>query len=71
MVLSEDSNPGQSHSIKIEDKSFERVDQFRYVEATLTNQNAIQEDIKGRLKSGNVIYHLLRNLCLPVSCPKI
>ena len=70
MVLSEDSNPGQNHSIKIDNKSFERVDQFRYVETTLTNQNSIQEDITGRSKSGNVVYHLLQNLCLPVSCPK-
>ena len=58
MVLSEDSNPGQNQSIKIDNKSFQRVDQFRYVETTLTKQNSIQEIITGRFKSGNVIYHL-------------
>ena len=63
MALSEDSHPGQNHSMKIDNKSFQRVDQFRYVETTLTNQNSIQEIITVRLKSGNVIYHLLWNLC--------
>ena len=29
---------------------------------TLTNQNSIQEEIKGRLKSGNACYHLVQNL---------
>jgi hypothetical protein len=51
MVLSEDLNPGQNHSIKIDNKSFERVNQFRYVETSLRNQNSIQKDIMGRLKS--------------------
>jgi len=29
---------------------------------TLTNQNSIQDEIKGRLKSGNACYHLVQNL---------
>jgi len=29
---------------------------------TLTNQNAIQEEIKGSLKSGNACFHLVQNL---------
>ena len=29
---------------------------------TLTNQIYIQEEIKSRLKSGNVCYHLVQNL---------
>ena len=35
---------------------------FRYVGTTLTNQNSIQEEIKGRLRSGNVCCHLVKNL---------
>ena len=29
---------------------------------TITNQNSIQEEIKSRLKSGNVCYHSVQNL---------
>jgi len=32
---------------------------------TLTHQNAIQEEIKSRLKLGNTCYHLIQK-CLPV-----
>jgi hypothetical protein len=35
------------------------------------NQNSIQEEIKGRSKSGNACYHLAQKLCLIVFYPKI
>jgi len=38
------------------------VEEFRYSETTLTNQNFIQEEIKIRLMSGNVYYHLVQNI---------
>jgi len=38
------------------------VEDFRYLVTTLTNQNSIQEDIKSRLKSGNICYHSVQNL---------
>ena len=41
MVMSRDQNAGQSHNIKIGNKSFERVEQFRYLGRTLTYQNSI------------------------------
>jgi hypothetical protein len=46
MVLSQDSNARQNHSIKTDNKSFERVDQFRYLGTTSTNQNSIQEKLR-------------------------
>jgi len=50
MVMSRDQNAGRTHSIKIDNSSFERVDEFKYLGTTLTNQNSIQEEIKSRLK---------------------
>jgi len=62
MVMSRDQNAGRSHSMKIDNSSFERVEEFKYLGTTLTNQNSIQEEIKRRLKSGNACYHLVQNL---------
>jgi len=53
MGVPRDQNAGRSHGIKIGNSSFERVDEFRYLGTTLTNQNSIQGEIKSRLKSGN------------------
>ena len=50
MVMSRDQNAGRTHSMKIDNSSFERVDEFKYLGTTLTNQNSIQEEIKSRLK---------------------
>ena len=57
-----DQNAGRSHSIKIDNSSFERVEEFIYLGTTLTDQNSIQEEIKSRLKSGNTCYHLVQNI---------
>jgi hypothetical protein len=43
-------------------RSFENVPQFRYLGTTLTNQNWINEEIKGILNSGNVCCHSVQNL---------
>jgi hypothetical protein len=56
MVMSQDQNAGKNHNIKIDNKSFERLEQFQYLGSTLTNRNSIQEEIKSRLKSGNACY---------------
>ena len=62
MVMSRNQNAGHNHNIKIDNKSFERVEEFKYLGATLTNQNSIHEEIKSRLKSGNACYHSVQNL---------
>jgi len=48
--------------MKTDNSSFARVEEFKYLETTLTNQNSIQEEIKSRLKSGNSCYHSVQNL---------
>jgi hypothetical protein len=45
MVMPRHQNAGQSHNIKSDNSSFERVEEFRFLETTLTNQNSIQEEI--------------------------
>ena len=62
MVMSRDQNAGRSHNIKIDNSSFERVEEFRYLETTLANQNSIQEEIKSRLKSGYACYYSVKKL---------
>jgi len=41
MVMSQDQNAGQSHSMKTDNSFFERVEEFKHLGATLTNQNSI------------------------------
>ena len=63
MIMSQDQNAGQrSCYIKTDNSSFERVEDFKYLGTTLTNQNSIQEDIKSKLKPGNACYHSAQNL---------
>ena len=45
-----------------DNSSFEREEEFKYLETTLTNQNSIQEEIKSRLKLGNAYYHSVQNI---------
>ena len=43
MVMSRDQNAGRSHNIKNDNRSFERVEQFKYLGTILKNQNLFQE----------------------------
>jgi len=46
MVMSRDQNSGQSHNMKIDNSFFERVEEFKYVETTLTNQNSFRKKLR-------------------------
>src|SRR5215469_15410588 len=48
--------------MKTDNCSIERVEEFKYLGTTLTNQNSIQEEIKSRLKLGNACYYSVQNL---------
>jgi UDP-galactopyranose mutase len=61
MVMSRDQDAGQNHGMKIDNSSIERVEEFKYLGTTLTNQNSIQKEIKSRLKSGNACYYSVQN----------
>ena len=62
MVMSREQNAGRSHNIKTDNRSFERVEEFKYLGTTLTNQSSIQEEINSRFKSGNACYYSVQNL---------
>jgi hypothetical protein len=57
MVLSRHKNAGQNRDIKIANRSFEGMAQFKYLGTTVSNQNLIHEEIKRRLNSRNAWYH--------------
>ena len=62
MVMSRDQNAGRIQSVRIDNSTFESVEEFKYLGTPLTIQNYIREEIKSRLKSGNVCYHSVQNL---------
>ena len=49
-VMSRDQYGGCNHNIKTDDKSFERVENFKCLGTKLKNQNYIEEEIKSNLK---------------------
>jgi len=62
MVMSRDQNAGRIHCVRIDNSTFERVEEFKYLVTTLTNQNSIPKEIKRRLRSGNACYHSVQNI---------
>jgi hypothetical protein len=53
---------GQKHSIKTANRSFEDVRKFKYLGATLTDQNCMHEEIKRRVNSGNAYYSSVQSI---------
>jgi hypothetical protein len=47
MLLSRHHNARQNHDIKIGNRCFENVAQFKYSGTTVTNENLIQKEIRG------------------------
>ena len=62
MVMSRVQNAGRFHSVRTDKSTFDRVEEFKYLGTTLTNQNSIAEEIKSRLKSVNACFHSVQNL---------
>jgi hypothetical protein len=70
IVMPRDQNAGRSQDIKIDNSSFESVEELKYLGIILTNQNCIQEQSVSRLKSGNACYHSVQNLLSSSLLPK-
>jgi hypothetical protein len=54
-------NAGENRDIKLADKSYKNVSQFKYLRTTVTTQHLIEEEIKRRLNSGNACYQSVQN----------
>jgi hypothetical protein len=52
MFMSRYQTAGQSNYIRVANKSFEKVAKFKYLGATLTDQNCIHEEIRSKTKFG-------------------
>ena len=48
--------------MRMDNSTFERVEEFKYLGTTLRNRNFIAEEIKRRLRSGNACYHSVQKL---------
>jgi hypothetical protein len=62
MAMSWDQNARWCHNIQIDNSSYEKVEEPKYLGTTLTDQNSIQEEIKSRMKSENDCYHSVQIL---------
>ena len=70
MVMSRDRIAGRGQSVKVDNSSIERVEEFKYLGTTLTDQFSIQEEIKSRMKLGNACYYSVQNLLSSRLLPK-
>ena len=60
-VMTPGQHARQNHTLQITNKSFERMEQFKYLGLTLTNQNSINEELTNSSKTGNACYHSVQN----------
>ncbi|KAJ4438750.1 hypothetical protein ANN_14701 [Periplaneta americana] len=61
-IMSRDQNIVRNGNIKIGDLSFEEVEKFKYLGATVTNINDTREEIKRRINMGNACYYSVEKL---------
>jgi hypothetical protein len=62
MLMSRSQKIRQKQSIKIANRSFEDVAEFKYLGKTLTDQSCMHEEINSRLNSGNACYRSVHSL---------
>ena len=67
MITSRQQNIVQNQSIVIENLSFEKVENFKYLRVTVTNTKDLREEIKRRINMGNACYYSFEKI-LPSAC---
>ncbi|KAJ4439144.1 hypothetical protein ANN_15101 [Periplaneta americana] len=60
--MSRDQNIVRNGTITVGDLSFEEVEKFKYLGATVTNINDTREEIKRRINMGNACYYSVEKL---------
>ncbi|KAJ4427428.1 hypothetical protein ANN_25050, partial [Periplaneta americana] len=70
MIMSRDENIVRNGNIKIGNLSFEEVEKFKYLGATVTNINDTREEIKHRINMGNASYYSVEKLLSSSLLPK-
>ncbi|KAJ4426565.1 hypothetical protein ANN_26363 [Periplaneta americana] len=62
MIMSRDQNIVRNGTLKVGDLSFEEVEKFKYLGATVTNINDTREEIKHRINMGNACHYSAEKL---------
>jgi hypothetical protein len=62
VFISHYQTAGKSNYIRVANKFFEKMAEFKYLGATSTDQNCIHKEIRSRLNSVNASYHAVQNL---------
>ncbi|KAJ4438682.1 hypothetical protein ANN_14629 [Periplaneta americana] len=62
VIMSRDENIVRNGNIKIGNLSFEEVEKFKYLGATVTNINDTREEIKHRINMGNACYYSVEKI---------
>jgi predicted RNA-binding protein with RPS1 domain len=55
--MSGEQTVGLGHTMEVDNSFIEDVEEFKYLGTKLTDQNSIQEAMKGRFKLGIACYH--------------
>jgi len=71
MVMSRDQNAGRIHSVRIDNSTFERVEEFKYLGTTLTNQILLRKKLRADCGQEMLAIIWCRTFCLPGCYPKI
>jgi hypothetical protein len=66
MLQSGHQNAGQNRDMKIDNRAFEYVANFKYLGTTIKNGTLFHEGIESRLYFGTECYHSVRKSCLLV-----
>jgi len=71
MVIPGDQTAGPNQNIKTDNNSFARVEEFKYLETTLTNQNSVLKKLRTDSSQRMLAIIRCRMFCRPVCYPKI
>jgi hypothetical protein len=71
MVMCRDYKAGRSHNMKIDNSSFEGVEEFRYLGTNLKIQKFFRKKLRADRSQGMLAITRYRIFCLPVCYPKI